>query len=246
MTTAHHTTQPSLQNQHVLILGGSSGIGLATAQLATAQGAELTLAARNNDRLKQAGIILPLARLRHADLHAPESFAALLKDLPAIDHLLITAGDPGLPKLVDSQESDMRLTLQERLISPLLLIRDALPLLKPNASITLLSGQLASRPANSGALTAAAIAAVETLAPALSLELAPRRVNVVAPGYTDTALLARALGAQKQNVLEQMAERLPARRTGTPENLAQAIVFLMTNPYVSGEVLHVDGGGRWI
>ena len=243
-THAHHQPPalPTLHGQHVLILGASSGIGLASAQLAAALGAQLTLAARNGQRLQQACATLEGARLRQADLHDSRSFGALLHELPPIDHLLITAGTASLPTLAESSESGMQSMLQERLTGPLLLIRDALPLLTANASITLLSGQLASRPAASGAL----LAAVETLAPALTLELAPRRVNAVSPGYTDTALLDRMLGEQKQSVLDHLATQLPTRRIGVADNLAQAIIFLMTNPYVSGEVLHVDGGGRWV
>jgi NAD(P)-dependent dehydrogenase (short-subunit alcohol dehydrogenase family) len=97
-----------------------------------------------------------------------------------------------------------------------------------------------------GAVMAGAVAAVEAITRALALELAPIRVNAVAPGMIDTPLIDRLLGHNKAGLFAGMAATLPARRVGQPRDVAQAVLLLMTNSFISGEILHVDGGGRWV
>jgi NAD(P)-dependent dehydrogenase (short-subunit alcohol dehydrogenase family) len=112
-------------------------------------------------------------------------------------------------------------------------------------SITFTSGGLSSRPRLGVAMFTAALAVVEARAPALALELAPIRVNAVAPGLIDTPLLDAAYGAERDTLVKNRAAALPERRIGTPEEVTQ-LLLLMTNAYVNGAVLHVDGGGRYL
>ncbi len=93
---------------------------------------------------------------------------------------------------------------------------------------------------------AGALAAVESMARALAIELSPMRVNAVSPGWVDTPLFDAILGESKRQALERTASTLLTRNIGRPEDIAQAILFLMINRFVTGEVLHVDGGGRWV
>jgi NAD(P)-dependent dehydrogenase (short-subunit alcohol dehydrogenase family) len=92
----------------------------------------------------------------------------------------------------------------------------------------------------------AMLSAVEALAPALALELAPVRVSALTPGLIDTPLLHTAYGAERDTISKNRAAILRGRRVGTAEEVAQVILMLMTNAYVTGEVVHVDGGGRFI
>jgi NAD(P)-dependent dehydrogenase (short-subunit alcohol dehydrogenase family) len=163
-----------------------------------------------------------------------------------IDHMLITAGTVRLQPLKDQSQSDLMQVMCERLVGPLLAIKAALPLMHAGSSITLTSAQLASRPFGIGAIMAAAVSAVESTVRALAVELSPIRVNAVAPGIVDTPLLDGLMGDAKQQVLEQTASTLPTRNIGRPADIAQAILFVMANRFVTGEVVHVDGGGRWV
>ena len=92
----------------------------------------------------------------------------------------------------------------------------------------------------------AVLSAVEALAPALALELAPVRVNAVTPGLIDTPLLHTAHGAERDTIVQNRAAILPGRRVGTADEVAQVILTMMTNAYLTGEVVHMDGGGRFV
>lgn len=238
-------TQPQpLLNQNVVIIGGSSGIGLSTAAQARAAGANLFLVSRNQQRLQQAAEAIGGATQIVADISIsqPTMFAGVER----IDHLVITAGTARLQSLKDQSETDLIQVMNERLIGPLLAIKAALPLLHEGSSITLTSAQLASRPLGIGVIMAAAVSAVESTVRALAVELSPIRVNAASPGVVDTPLLDGLMGDAKPQLLEQIASTLPTHNIGRPEDIAQAILFLMANRFVTGEVLHIDGGGRWV
>ncbi|MFK0161759.1 SDR family oxidoreductase [Rhizobium sp. NPDC090279] len=238
------TQAQTFQGQNIVIIGGSSGIGLATARQAKNAGANLFLISRNPQRLREAAEAIGGAVQIVADVAAPQPtiFAAIER----IDHLVITAGTLQLQLLKDQSEADLLRVVSERLIGPLLVVKAALPLLHNASSITMTSGQSASRPHAIGAVVAASVAAVENAARALALELSPMRVNVVSPGWVDTPLLDGLMGDAKRQTLEQTASTLPSRNIARPEDIAQAMLFLMANRFVTGEVLHIDGGGRLV
>jgi NAD(P)-dependent dehydrogenase (short-subunit alcohol dehydrogenase family) len=239
-----NTQAQSFHGQNVVIIGGSSGIGLATAKQAKEAGANLFLLSRNAERLRDAADAIGGAVQVVSDIAAPQP--SIFAGIDRIDHLLITAGTVHLQPLKDQSEADLSKVITERLIGPLLAIKAALPLLHGASSITMTSGQFASRPAAIGAVVAAAIAAVESTVRALALELSPMRINAISPGWVDTPLLDGLMGEAKRQVLEQTASTLPSRNIGRPEDIAQAILFLMANRFVTGEVLHIDGGGRLV
>ncbi|MGV1755341.1 SDR family oxidoreductase [Rhizobium sp. A22-96] len=239
-----NTQAQSFQGQNIVIIGGSSGIGLATAKQAKDAGANLFLISRNPERLREAAEAIGGATEIVADIAAPQP--TIFAGIDRIDHLLITAGTVHLQPLKDQSAADLSKVISERLVGPLLAIKAALPLLHPASSITMTSGQFASRPAAVGAVVAAAVAAVESTVRALALELSPMRINAVSPGWVDTPLLDGIMGEAKRQVLEQTASTLPSRNIGRPEDIAQAILFLMANRFVTGEILHIDGGGRLV
>ncbi|SCC27723.1 SDR family oxidoreductase [Kosakonia oryziphila] len=232
------------KGQNIVIIGGSSGIGLETARQAKEAGGNVFLISRSPQRLQDASEAIGGAIQIVADIANPRP--TIFAGIERIDHLFITAGTARLQPLTEESETDLRQVINERLIGPLLAVRAALPILHSASSVTLTSAQLSSRPLNVGAIMAAAVSAVESLTRALAIELSPIRVNAIAPGMIDTPLLDALMGDEKRKVLEQTASNLPAKVVGRPEDIAQAALFLMSNRFITGEVLHVDGGGRWV
>lgn len=235
-----------LDNQHVVIFGGSSGIGLAAAAQAKRLGATLTLVGRSREKLNRASDALRGAGIAVADIADRAAVEHVFVGMERVDHLVITAGTFNPGRIADSDPDALLRTLDERIAGPMYAIKAALPILAKRGSITLMGGQLSDRPTGNGvALIAAAVRGVEALAGALAQELKPIRVNVVAPGFTDTPLFD-VLGDQSKAFLQQVAEGLPVGRVGRAEEIGSAILFMMTNTYVNGEVLHIDGGGRLV
>jgi NAD(P)-dependent dehydrogenase (short-subunit alcohol dehydrogenase family) len=239
-------TADSLAGRHVLIVGGTSGIGLAVADNVARAGAQVTLVGRDRERLRHAAESIGGARQCVGDLHAPQAFDALFESLPDVDHLVITAGTGTLKTLRESSADDLAHVAQERLVGPLSIIRAALDRMHPTGSIVLTSGLLAERPIRTGAILAGAVAAIEAIVRSLALELAPIRVNAVSPGLVDTPLLDAFFGEGKNEALASAAAALPTGRIGRPEDIAQAVRLLLTGGFITGEVLHVDGGGRLV
>ena len=235
-----------LAGRHVVVVGGTSGIGLAVARNVVRSGAEVTLIGRDADRLRRAADEIGGARQCIGDLHESAAFPGVFGSLPDIDHLVVTAGTASLKTLRESTAEDLRSTMEERLVGPLMIVRAALDRLRPTGSIVLTSGLLAERPTQRGAILAGAVAAVEAIVRSLALELAPIRVNAVSPGLVDTPLLDSFFGEAKHEALASAAAALPTRRIGRPDDIAQAVGLLLVSGFMTGEVVHVDGGGRLI
>ncbi len=245
MTT---TAAPRSWPGRVLIVGGGSGLGLGLAEAALAAGAEVTIAGRSAERLGAAARRLGApGRLRTAvaDVARERDVAALFG---TVDHVVTTAADlAGGPRPIASTGLEAaRRVVDAKLLGPWLLAKHGAAHIGPGGSITFTSGIAAYRPSISGAMVSAVNGALESLAYALALELAPVRVNVVSPGWVDTPVWDVIAGADKAATLDAMAGRLPVGRTGRPEDVAQAFLALMRNGFITGTVLHVDGGHRLV
>ena len=234
-----------LQGAHVVVIGGSSGIGLATASLARQEGADVTIVGRSREKLDQAQRELGEVRPVVADIADEAAIGQVFDSLSRVDHVLISAGTIRNGTLVDNKLETLRQIVDERLWGVTYAVRHAVPRMD-QGSIVLTSGTLSSRPRPGTAMLSAMLSAVEALAPALALELAPVRVNAVTPGLIDTPLIENTYGVESGRLLQNRAEVLPAKRVGTADDVAQAMLMLMTNPYITGEVLHIDGGGRFV
>lgn len=234
-------------DRHIVIAGGSAGIGLATATAAKARGASLTLIGRNAKRLEQASKQIGGARTAVADIRDRDQVEAAFTNGMPIDHLVITAGSLQAGLVTETDPDHLLQAVDERIAGALYVIKAALPLMSPQGCIVLTGGQYSDRPTGHGtALTAMAVRGIEALARALALELKPVRVNVIAPGLIDTALFD-CLGEDiRDGIFREAAQTLPVGRVGTPEEVADAILFLLGNGYMNGEVLHIDGGGRLV
>jgi NAD(P)-dependent dehydrogenase (short-subunit alcohol dehydrogenase family) len=227
----------SLQQQHVVVIGGTSGIGRAVAQEAAARGAVVTVIGRS---AKASGNILAAVADVTDSTVLTQAFAAIGK----IDHLVLTAGARvGSPKLTELTRDELELAFNVKLFGSLFAIQAALPYLSPNASITLTSGLLSRKFGPGSLLKSGLNAAVDATAKSLARELAPRRVNVVSPGVVDTELWGEAGAESRVAAMARIGKGLPVGRVGTPQDVAQAYMFAMENGFVSGAVIDVEGGG---
>lgn len=229
-----------LAGMHVLVVGASSGMGEAVARQAFAAGARLTLMGRDRARLEGLAQQLPGAAFRVIDLKDNRTVAEAVEGLEGVAHLVVTAGTFTSATLAQSQPDEWRDLLEERLIGPLLLIKALGSRL--TGSITLFTGSTVRRPKSGSVLATAALGGVEAMVRALAIELAPVRANAVSPGMIATPLLDRLLGDRRDAAVAATAQRLPVGRIGTPDDAASAALFLMTNPFVTGVTIELDGG----
>ncbi|RFU49598.1 SDR family oxidoreductase [Paraburkholderia sp. DHOC27] len=241
MNTQLSNTQ-SFDNQTVLIVGGSSGIGAATAQSFAAQGAQVTIASRSTAKLdaiaKQIGADVTTATLDFTDDASVEAFFA---NQTAYDHVVVTAGETPTGPVRVLSLADAYAAMNSKFWGAYRVARVAR--IREGGSLTLVSGFLAVRPSKMSVLQGAINAALEALARGLALELSPVRVNTVSPGLIETPLWSRLDAERRTKMFEDAAARLPARRVGQPEDVARAVLYLASNPYASGSTVLVDGGG---
>lgn len=241
------SAQTPLNGAHVVVFGGSSGIGLATAAAAKAKGAIVTLIGRTPAKLEAAARTIGGAQTAIADIAERESVEAVFNGMTRVDHLVITAGGLHVGKLADPDPDQLLVKIQQRIAGAVYAIKAALPSMPPTGSIVLMGGQFSDRPpANGASITAAAVRGIEALARSLALELKPIRVNVIAPGLIDTSLFDVFGPEGRAAMFAQAAEQLPVGRAGRADEVGEAITFLLSNGYMNAEVLHIDGGGRFV
>ena len=232
-----------MQGKTVVIFGGTSGIGLAAAKQAQAQGARVIVIGSDEQRARQAAEEHRLSGWRAADVTRPESITAALVGIERVDHLVLLAGTFVAGKVQEAETDYLRRAFEERIWAAVHTLRTLGERLAPDASVTFISGQLADRPNAQGtAILAAASAAMEALARGLAVEQAPRRFNTLSPGPIETPMLTRLAGPH----LEGMRQGTLLKRLGRPEDAAAAVLFLMNSEFMNGETLHVDGGGRLV
>ncbi len=235
-----------LRGLTVVLIGGSSGIGLATAAAAAAAGARVVIAGRDASRVDAAVASIPGLVGVEADVLDDAALEHVFDVAGRVDHLVQLAAHTSGGRIADTPDSQLRRSLDVRLWGSIGAVRHAIPRLTEASSITLVSGVVSARPTPGTAVAAASAGAVEALARALAVELAPVRVNAVCPGAVETPMLERALGERYDDMVATMGANLPVGRVGTAAEIADAILFLATNGYVTGEVLHVDGGHRLV
>lgn len=233
----------SLKDRTIVIIGGSSGMGLATAQAAQAEGARLIITGRSQEKLKRASDALKgEAKTISLDSRDEGAIKALFAETGSIDHVLCAAGAPIAAKHLQVETSVIREAFDTRVMGDIFVAKYAAPKLREGGSITFIAGVAAPRPYEGSAVTSTACAAVEGLTRGLAVDLAPLRVNTIRPGYVDTELMGKVLGDKKDEYLAMVAKKLLVRRIGRTEDIADAALFLMKNGYVTGIVLTVDGG----
>jgi NAD(P)-dependent dehydrogenase (short-subunit alcohol dehydrogenase family) len=228
-----------LAGQKIVVVGGSSGIGLATAELAKAQGAEVIIAARNAERLQAVAGRLGATGIA-ADVTDDDSVVNLFRTIGPVDHVVVSAAQLRTGPFKTVAMEDVRATLEAKLWGAWRVARAAE--IKAGGSLTLVSGFLSVRPRPNSAIVSAANGALESLTRALALELAPVRVNCVSPGIIDTPIRAAMPEAARIEMLTKTAAALPVKRVGVVDDIAQQIVVFMTNGFMTGSIVYLDGG----
>lgn len=236
----------NLQNQTIVIIGGSSGIGFATAKQAQSEGARVVIVSRSLARLQKAQERLGQeVEIKVADTQDAASLTAAFKAIGPFDHLQLPASEISFGFFAELSVMDAQAAFLSKFWGPYQAARLALPYLRSSGSITFYSGVYSQLPKSPGAPVVAAInSAIEGLARALAVELVPIRVNTITPGIVDTELFAN-LGmneAERAAFFAKIAEHQVIKRASRPEEIAETALYLMRNTYSTGNTLFVDGG----
>jgi NAD(P)-dependent dehydrogenase (short-subunit alcohol dehydrogenase family) len=235
----------SLSKKRIVILGGSSGIGLAVAQAAAGEGAQVVIVSSNRDRLDQAVSSLPAgAEGRAANLLDGAEAAGLFEELGDFDHLVYTAGEAlQLAPLKEMAISTARGFFELRYWGALTAAKAAQGRLRPGGSIVFTSGVAGARPGGGWSVAASICSAMEGLTRALAVELAPIRVNIVSPGVVRTPLWREMDEPAREALYASEARRLPVGHVAEASEIAEGYLYLMRQSYATGQVLTLDGGG---
>jgi len=228
-----------LSGQKVVVVGGSSGIGLSTAELAKSEGADVVIASRNAERLKKAAAQLG-AKAIPTDVTSDESVGQLFRQCGRVDHVVVTAAQLRTGPIKTVPMEDVRATMEGKFWGAWRVARAAE--IRKAGSLTLVSGFLSIRPRPNSAIVGAANGAIESLARSLAIDLAPVRVNAVSPGVIDTPIRAAMPEASRQELLAKTAAALPVGRVGEGEDIARQILAFMTIGFATGSVVYIDGG----
>jgi NAD(P)-dependent dehydrogenase (short-subunit alcohol dehydrogenase family) len=233
----------NLAGKNVVIIGGTAGIGLATAIAASEAGAKVWAAGRSEANLEKArAASAGKFEVRQADTHDAEALETIFKEVGKIDHLVSAAvgGERTLKPFLEQTEEQWK-AAYDKLWGYAKVVRTGAPYLADDAAITLVSGSPARkiRPAQSPLSCVGA--AVENMVRCLAVEMAPIRVNVVSPGTIDTAMFD-FMGEEKQANLQGMTTTHLIKRPGTAEEVAEGLLFVMNNKFVTGTTVEVDGG----
>ncbi|KQU07217.1 short-chain dehydrogenase [Rhodococcus sp. Leaf7] len=234
----------TLQNTRILLVGGSSGIARRIAEDALAAGAEVVLGGRRPETLADTVAELgPGASAVHLDLDDESSIAGAATTLGPLDHVVSLAANHANGPITGLDRADVEGAFAAKVIGPILLAKHFAPVLREGGSFVFFSGVAAWKPAPGLAVMATTNGAAAFLVEALAVELAPLRVNAVSPGIVDSGAWD-GMGDDKQAMFDATAAKNPARRVGRPDDVSAAVLLALTNGFVTGTTLHVDGGGR--
>jgi NAD(P)-dependent dehydrogenase (short-subunit alcohol dehydrogenase family) len=240
-------TAAGLAGQIVVVIGGTSGIGLETARRARAEGADVILAARDPERLQRVGSELGARSTAAFDATDFRRLEKFFEELPSpIDHLLLTGPGPYYAPLAEFDFEKARRDIDAHLLLAIQVARIAAKKTRPGGTLLFMGGTGGRRTAPGFALISSLTAAGPALTKNLALELAPVRVNMIAAGFVDTPLSATILGSEIEARREQLRKTLPIRRVVGPADVAALAVHLMTNTAITGATLDIDGGQQLV
>jgi NAD(P)-dependent dehydrogenase (short-subunit alcohol dehydrogenase family) len=244
-TSARPVTQrePELQGQTVVLIGGSSGIGLETARRAHAEGAEVILTGRHADRLVQAAHEVGAVSTAAFDATDPAALGEFFAGLSGrIDHVLLTGPGPYYAPLAELDRERAHRDFDAHLWLYIAVTQHALGRVRPGGTLLFMGGTGARRPGPGESLISAFTAAQPALIANLALEAAPVRVNLIAAGFVDSPLSAALLGDDLDKRREQLRATLPIGRVVEPADIAALAVHIMTNTALTGATYDIDGG----
>lgn len=232
----------SFENKKVIVVGGSSGIGLATAQLLASSKALVTVTGRNENKLKEVQQTTGI-QTRAVDSSDRPALDAFFSSIGKFDHLVISvSGSKGMGNFATLPLTELRAGFEGKFWPQLNTLQAALPWLHENGSIVLITAisSVAQKPGTSG--LAAINGALELMVPVLAQELKPLRINAVSPGVVDTPWWNFVPEEAKQETFKQFTGHIPAGRAAKATEIADAVIFALGNNYMTGSVIHCDGG----
>jgi NAD(P)-dependent dehydrogenase (short-subunit alcohol dehydrogenase family) len=234
----------SFEGSRILIAGGSSGIGFAAARLLASLGGEIIIASRSAGKLGKA-LALIKGNITALEIDAEDRAGCgrALEKIGNFDHLVLTlSGGKGGGPFRALEPLELRQAFETKFWGYLSLAQQSLPYLPKTGSITFVTA-VSARAANPGTAGLSAVnAAIEGLVRPLAVELSPLRVNAVSPGVIDTPWWDVYEKTARESFFRQMSALTPVRRIGRPEDVAESIVFLLGNTFMSGTVIECDGG----
>jgi NAD(P)-dependent dehydrogenase (short-subunit alcohol dehydrogenase family) len=251
MTTAttptSTTREPQLHGQTVVLIGGSAGIGLETARLARQEGANVILAARNPERLKEAAADVDAQSTSAFDATDSAALKQFFDGLQnPIDHVLVTGGGPSYKAMLEMDADEVREAVADHIVLGLDVARNMIGKTRAGGTLLLMGGTGGRKIRRELGLASAATAALPPFAATLALELAPIRVNLIAAGFVDTPLSASLLGDDLDARREQLRTTLPIGRVVGPEEVAALAVHIMVNTALTGATYDIDGGQQFV
>lgn len=234
----------NLQGKKVVIIGGSSGIGLATAQSVASKGGNVIIVSSNQQRIDKALLKIENQSIGYVvDVTNENQLKDLFEKIGSFDHLIFTAGENLiLGNVEDTTLEDARNYFNIRYWGAFAAVKYATPFINLTGSIVLTSGIASNRPNKGWALGASICAAMEGFARAMAMELAPIRVNIVSPGVVKTALWGGMSESDRDAMYTNIGNALPVKRVGEATDIAKTFVYLLEQEYGTGQTLIIDGG----
>ncbi len=239
--------EPALLGQTVVVIGGSAGIGLETARLARAEGAEVILTGRDPGRLEHAARELGALSSAAFDATDEQQLERFFDELQGpIDHLMLSGSGPYYAPLAEMDFEQARQDIDRHVLLPMRVARHVTGKMRPGGSLIFISGTGGRHRGVGLTLIGAITAATPALVANLALEIAPIRANVIAPGFVDTPLSASLLGEELEARREELRATLPIGRVVGPQDVAALAVHLMANTALTGATYDVDGGQQLV
>ncbi len=231
------------QGKKIVVIGGSSGMGLATAKMAASEGATVVIASRSNQKLSEAAAEIDgVLEIFSVNAMEENSIKDLFDAVGEFDHLATPGSEAVMGRFLDMDTKTARKAFNSKFWGQFHAAKYAAPKIRPGGSITFFAGIWSQRPVPGGSVISAINGGIEALARALAVELAPIRVNTVSPGIVDTPIYASMDPEQRDAMFKAVAASIPVARIGRPDDIAKAVLYLMSNEYTTGSTLYVDGG----
>jgi NAD(P)-dependent dehydrogenase (short-subunit alcohol dehydrogenase family) len=243
-STNNNTMDNQLKGKRVILLGASSGLGLATAKAAAAKGANVVIVSGSQERINRALAQLPAGSEGHAvDLSQEQNIKAFFARIGRFDHLVYTAGENlNLKTIAATELDDARSFFNLRFWGAFAAVKYAASYINAGGSISLTGGTASARPGAGWSVASAICGAMEGFVRAMAVELAPIRVNAVVPGVIKTNLWGGMPDEQREGLYKAMADNLLVKRAGEAEDVAQTFIYLMKQQFGTGQNVVVDGG----
>ncbi len=233
----------NLENKNILIIGGATGMGFATAELADKLGGKVFIAGHNNEKNKIAlSKLSNSAESRFVNVVDSESIDKLFSSLQQIDHIFVTAAPGGTGDFIDASLEIKNTYIYGKFWSLFMITKAAVKQISLSGSITFITGGFTENPTKGTVLVSAAFHAVEGFAKAMTIEMAPIRFNVIRPGFIDSGFWDFMKKEEREILFKENKGKIAVNRLGTSEDIAKMAISIMTNSFVNGQIIEVNGG----